>query len=153
MLAFVVGTSVIDWRASEDVVEQAVSRPTQATLEHRLVEVASSDQHTVKPWLSARIDYSPPVHDLASDGFPLVGGRLDTLGGRTVAVLVYGYRRHTIDVFVRPDAFAMPSSHSLRGFNVAHLHAAGWDWLAVSDASPDVVDAFLAKLVREASAR
>jgi anti-sigma factor RsiW len=153
VLAFVVGTAVIDWQASENLVAQAVTRHVQATLDDRLVDVASSDQHTVKPWLSARLDYSPPVHDLAGDGFPLVGGRLDTLGGRKVATLVYGYRKHTIDVFVRPDSFDMPSSHELRGFNVAHRRAAGWDWLAVSDASPDVLDTVLAKLVRAATAK
>ena len=153
VLAFVVGTGVIDWVASENLVSQAVTHHVQATLGDRLVAVVSSDQHTVKPWLSARLDYSPPVHDLAGDGFPLRGGRLDTLGGRKVATLVYGYRKHTIDVFVRPDAFDMPPSQELRGFNVAHRRAAGWDWIAVSDASPDVVDAFLAKLVLAAGAQ
>jgi anti-sigma factor RsiW len=153
VLAFVVGTAIVDWHASENLVAQAVTRHVQATLGHRLVEVASSDQHTVKPWLSARLDYSPPVHDLAGQGFPLIGGRLDRLGGRKVATLVYGYRKHTIDVFVQPDAFDMPAPHALRGFNVAHRHAAGWDWLAVSDAGPDVLDAVLAKLVDDAAAK
>ena len=152
VLAFVVGTAVIDWQASQNMVAQAVSRHVQATLGDRLVAVVSSDQHTVKPWLSARLDYSPPVHDLASDGFPLLGGRLDTLGGRKVATLVYGYRKHTIDVFVQPDAFDMPSSKELRGFNVAHQRAAGWDWLAVSDAEPQVLDTCLAKLIHAATA-
>ncbi|HXR55245.1 MAG TPA: zf-HC2 domain-containing protein [Casimicrobiaceae bacterium] len=153
VLAFVVGTAVIDWQASQNMVAQAVSRHVQATLGDRLVAVVSSDQHTVKPWLSARLDYSPPVHDLASDGFPLLGGRLDTLGGRKVATLVYGYRKHTIDVFVQPDAFDMPSSKELRGFNVAHQRAAGWDWLAVSDAEPQVLDTCLAKLIHAATAQ
>jgi len=151
VLAFVVGTTVIDWVATENVVAQAVTRHVQATLGHHLVDVASSDQHTVKPWLSARLDYSPPVQDLATDGFPLLGGRLDKLGGRTVATLVYGYRKHTIDVFVRPDAIEMPASRELRGFNVAHMRADGWDWLAVSDASPDVLNAFLEQLLHKAS--
>lgn len=75
------------------------------------------------------------------------------LEGQSIATLVYGYRKHTIDVFVRPDAFDMPPSQELRGFNVAHRRAAGWDWIAVSDASPDVVDAFLAKLVLAAGAQ
>jgi anti-sigma factor RsiW len=153
VLAFVAGTGVLDWQASQNVVAQAVTRHVQATLGHRLVDVASSDQHTVKPWLSARLDYSPPVHDLAAEGFPLLGGRLDTLGGRKVATLVYGYRKHTIDVFVQPDSFDMPSSHELRGFNVAHRRAAGWDWLAVSDASPDVLNGFVSQLVSAATAK
>ena len=153
VLAFLVGTAMIDWLASENVVTQAVTRHVQATLGDRLVQVASSDQHTVKPWLSARLDYSPPVRDLAHDGFPLLGGRLDTLGGRKVATLVYGYRKHRIDVFVRPDAFEVAAPRELRGFNVAHRRAGGWDWLAVSDASPDVLDALLQAIVRETSVR
>jgi len=67
------------------------------------IEVASSDQHTVKPWLSARLDYSPPVRDLANDGFALTEGRLDTLDRQPIATLVYRYRQHTIDVFVCPS--------------------------------------------------
>jgi len=151
VLAFVVGTAVIDWHASQDLVAQAVTSHVRATLDHRLIEVASSDQHTVKPWLSQRLDYSPPVHDLADDGFPLLGGRLTTLGGQSVATLVYGYRKHTIDVFVRPQAREAPPPHALRGFNVAHARGAGWDWLAVSDAEPDVLNACLQKLLRESS--
>ena len=64
-----VGTAVIDWRANEDVAVEAVTTHVRATLNNHLIEVASSDQHTVKPWLSARLDYSPPVQDLANEGF------------------------------------------------------------------------------------
>ena len=151
VLAFLVGTSVIDWRADNDLVAQAVSSHVRATLDQRLVEVASSDRHTVKPWLSARLDYSPPVRDLAADGFPLIGGRLSTLQGRSVATLVYGYRKHTIDVFVRPQASDAPAQHEVHGFNVVHARGSGWDWLAVSDASPDVLTAFMQQLLREAA--
>lgn len=151
MLAFVVGTAVIDWRTSDDLVAQAVTSHVHATLDHRLIDVASSDRHTVKPWLSQRLDYSPPVRDLAIDGFPLLGGRLATLEGRSVATLVYGYRKHTIDVFVRPEARDVQSLRTVRGFNVAHAHAGGWDWLAVSDTEPAVLNAFLAQLVAEAA--
>ena len=150
MLAFVVGTAVVDWRAEQGLVAQAVTSHVRATLDHRLIEVASSDRHTVKPWLSERLDYSPPVRDLAADGFPLLGGRLTTLEGQAVATLVYGYRKHTIDVFVRPEARDAPPLRALRGFNVAHAIGAGWDWLAVSDAEPAVLNAFLAQLIGEA---
>jgi anti-sigma factor RsiW len=152
VLAWVVGTAVIDWRANEDVAVEAVATHVRATLNDHLIEVASSDQHTVKPWLSARLDYSPPVQDLANEGFPLVGGRLDTLDKQRVATLVYHYRLHIIDVFVRPEsAHAPPALRTLRGFNVAHATGSGMDWLAVSDVSPDVLSAFVQRLARAGS--
>ncbi len=151
VLAFVVGTAVIDWRDGQDLAAQAVASHVRATLGHHLIEVASSDRHTVKPWLSERLDYSPPVRDLAPDGFPLLGGRLTMLEGQSIATLVYGYRKHTIDVFVRPEALDAPPLRELRGFNVAHARGAGFDWLAVSDAGPDVLNAFLQQLLREAA--
>jgi anti-sigma factor RsiW len=120
-----------------------------------LTDVASSDQHTVKPWLSARLDYSPPVRDFSADGLPLVGGRLDYLDGRPVATLVYKYREHTIDVFMRPvDAakpVARPKSATLRGFNVAHGSAGGMECWVVSDASMEVLNALVAHLTSSAS--
>lgn len=149
MLAWVVGTAVIDWRANEDVALEAVATHVRATLSNRQIEVASSDQHTVKPWLSARLDYSPPVQDLADEGFALSGGRLDTLDKQRVATLVYRYRQHTIDVFVRPELTHAPSaSRTVRGFNVAHATGSSMDWLAVSDVSADVLTAFVQRLAR-----
>jgi anti-sigma factor RsiW len=150
-LAFVLGTNIIAWREGQDLTTQAVARHVRATLDHRLIEVASSDQHTVKPWLSARLDYSPPVRDLAADGFPLLGGRLDTIEGRPCATLVYGYRKHTIDVFVRPEASDAPPLRESRGFNVAHARGAGFDWTVVSDAGADILEAFVRQLISEAS--
>jgi anti-sigma factor RsiW len=104
----------------------------------RLVDVASSDKHTVKPWLDARLDFAPPVEDLAAQGFPLIGGRLDYVNGRRAAVLVYGRRKHVIDVFVEPATRgAKPSRIERRGFTVLTWRARGFDWQAVSDVGPD----------------
>ena len=152
LAALVLGTAVVDWRADRDLIAQAVATHVRATLDKELITIASSDQHTVKPWLSARLDYSPPVLDLAKDGFPLVGGRLDTLEKRPCATLVYRYRNHMIDVFVRPESSDAPAMRTMRGFNVAHAHGAGWDWLAVSDVSADVLAQFVERLGREAAA-
>src|SRR5258708_38612707 len=110
MLAWVLGTAVIDWRANDDLTTEVVASHVRATLGNHVIGVASSDRHTVKPWLSARLDYSPPVQDLANEGFALTGGRLDTLEHRPVATLVYRYRQHSIDVFVRPQSAHAPTS-------------------------------------------
>jgi anti-sigma factor RsiW len=155
MLAWTLGTAVINWHANEDVAVEAVAIHVRATLNDHLIEVASSDRHTVKPWLSARLDYSPPVQDLASEGFVLSGGRLDKLDKKRVATLVYRYRLHTIDVFVRPEVAHAPSTtlRTVRGFNVAHATGSEMDWLAVSDVSADVLTAFVQRLSREAASQ
>jgi anti-sigma factor RsiW len=147
LVAWIAGGALADWYAGRDLAAQAIAVHTRAVLSDHLTEVASSDQHTVKPWLSARLDYSPPVRDLAAEGFPLIGGRLDTLDGRRVATLVYRYRQHTIDVFVRPEPAPAPRGpRTLRGFNVEQARGSGMDWLAVSDVSPDVLAALLQRL-------
>jgi anti-sigma factor RsiW len=151
VLAWMLGTTVLAWRASEDFAAAAVGAHIRATLGNHLIEVASSDRHTVKPWLSARLDYSPPVQDLATEGFALIGGRLDYLERHPVATLVYRYRQHTIDVFVRPETShaSMSAPRTVRGFNVARADGASMDWVAVSDAEPAVLSAFVQRLARE----
>ena len=151
VFAWMVGTTVMEWRANEDLAANAVATHVRATLGDHLIEVASSDRHTVKPWLSARLDYSPPVQDLASEGFTLIGGRLDYLERRNVATLVYRYHQHTIDVFVRPETShsAAPELRTVRGFNVARASGPSMEWLAVSDAEPAVLSAFVQRLARE----
>jgi anti-sigma factor RsiW len=151
VFAWMLGTTVLAWRANEDFAAVAVAAHVRATLGDHLIEVASSDRHTVKPWLSARLDYSPPVQDLANEGLTLIGGRLDYLERRQVATLVYRYRQHTIDVFVRPTTSHAPTSalRAVHGFNVARASGPGMDWLAVSDAEPAVLSALVQRLARE----
>jgi anti-sigma factor (TIGR02949 family) len=150
VLAWFIGTAIVDWRINEDVAVDAVTSHVRATLGNQLIQVASSNQHTVKPWLSARLDYSPPVPDMQQEGFVLVGGRVDYLDQRPCATLVYKIRDHTIDVFVRPNAPRLPPSalRTVRGINVAHAAGSGMDWLAVSDVSPDVLTSFVQQLAR-----
>jgi anti-sigma factor RsiW len=152
VFAWFVGSAVLDWQVGTDLVAETVANHARATLGNRLIDIASSDQHTVKPWLSSRLDYSPPVQDFSADGLPLVGGRLDYLDGHPVATLVYRYREHTIDVFVRPSIggtrTTSPAKATLRGFNVAHATGAGMEWWGVSDVSADVLASLVARLSR-----
>jgi len=115
--------------------DEAVASHVRASLSQRSIDVASSDQHTVKPWLSARLDYSPPVQHPQAAGAVLVGGRVDALAGRPVAVLVYRLRQHEVDVFVWPAGDRPPPAVAAaqRGFNLAGSTGDGMAWLAVSD--------------------
>jgi anti-sigma factor RsiW len=153
IVAWLAATAILDWRAAEDLGVEAVNAHVRATLGGHRVEIASSDQHAVKPWLSARLDYSPPVRDLAADGFALAGARLDYLDRRPVATLVYRYREHTIDVFVRPPSPRVPplASKTVRGFNVASATGQGMEWLGVSDTNPGVLGSLVERLARDAS--
>ena len=148
VVVWLAGNLALDRRTGEDVAAAAVAAHVRAALSHEMIQVASSDQHTVKPWLSARLDYSPPVRDFAAEGFPLVGARIDDLDGHPVATLVYRYREHTVDVFVRPDWLPRTAAtpQTRRGFHVLRAEGQGMDWLLVTDAAADAVAPLLRQL-------
>jgi len=115
---------------AEDILDAHV----RATLGQHLIDVASSDQHTVKPWLSARLPYSPPVTDLSAQGYELVGARLDRFDGKPVAVLVYKRRQHVIDAYVWPAREAVGHAEITRdGFQLERFSAGDWGYWLVSD--------------------
>ena len=140
--------AVISWTAAiqyagapadPTLAEQVVAGHARAIVTNHLMEVASSDQHTVKPWLSSKLDFSLPVPELAAAGFPLAGGRLDYLDNRAVAALVYRSRQHVIDLFVWPDSKpgdAPPRMLSKQGYNVLWWKQDGMNYWAISDVNP-----------------
>ena len=99
-----------------------------------LVEIASSDRHTVKPWFQGRLDYAPPVLDLADSGFPLVGGRIEHVQGNAVATLVFKRNQHVINLFVWPaNNERAVRRDTVRGFNVVHWADSSMQYWLVSD--------------------
>ena len=103
-----------------------------------LTDVVSSDRHTVKPWFDGKLDFAPEVQDFADQGFPLQGGRLDVVHGRAIAALVYGRRKHLVNIFIWPTTEQDASSRegSRRGYQWIHWRKGGMEFCAVSDATP-----------------
>jgi anti-sigma factor RsiW len=141
--AAVAATAVVTWTAAlqfsgQDLVaEQVISGHARSVLTNHLTDVATSDQHTVKPWLSSKLDFSPRVTDLTTAGFPLEGGRLDYLDGRPVAALVYHRRQHVINLFVWPETNAdkmLPmQTLSKNGYHLLHWSDSDMTYWAISD--------------------
>ncbi len=130
--------------ADEEVEAQLVISHIRALQPGHLTDVLSTDKHTVKPWFNGRIDYAPPVRDFAQQGFPLIGGRLDYVGGRAVAVLVYAHGGHKIDVYVWPDRDAKRETPEVKqGYNLVYWTDHGMQCVAVSDLEPGLLAAFV----------
>jgi anti-sigma factor RsiW len=139
--------------ASDQTANALVDTHIRSLLPGHLIDVQSSDRHTVKPWFAGRIDISPPVMDLASKGFPLIGGRLDYVQGHRAAVIVYGRRLHMINLFVWrtvPGERAAASA-ARDGYGVLHWTSGDLSYWAVSDAAPAELDAFRAAYLEGAS--
>jgi len=152
LVTWVVALGTMRPGEDERVTQEVLANHVRSTLASRFYDVASSDQHTVKPWLSARLPFSPPVADFSASGFELVGGRLDYIGPQPVAVLVYKRRQHVIDVFVWPVETRKSEQTSTRdGFNIEHFAKNGLDYWLVSDLSRNELND-LARLIAEYSA-
>ena len=119
---------------SQSVVDQEiVSDHVRSLQPGHLTDVQTTNQHIVKPWFNGKIDFSPPVPELADAGFPLAGGRLDSVDGKTVAAIVYHRRLHTVNLFVWPEADKGERSFAKDGFTVRQWSRNGLRFAAVSD--------------------
>lgn len=131
--------------------EELVAAYVRVTAGEHPVDVASSDRHTVKPWFAGRIDYAPPVHDLTVDGYPLVGGRVDVMGDRKVAVLVYRRNQHHVTLVLWPAKANGNETASVThrdGFALAHWRHGGFEMRATSDLSAADMAAFASAIDR-----
>jgi anti-sigma factor RsiW len=143
--------------ARQDSLAQAVvSAHIRSLMANHLVDVASSDTHTVKPWFHGRLDFSPPVYDLTREGYPLIGGRLDYLAGSPAAALVYRHRRHEINLFIQ-----LASGHPVRagsamtidGYRILQWHDGDFLYSAVSDLNRSDLEQFKEEFLSRCHAR
>ncbi len=140
-------------RPVTDSADEIVAGHVRSLMVDHLTDVTSTDKHTVKPWFEGKLDFAPTVVDLADQGFPLVGGRLDYLVGRPAAALVYGRQRHFVNLFVQPATAAdgAEGTSSRQGFQIVRWHQAGMSYSAVSDLNGADLGEFAA-LFRERTA-
>ena len=147
LLAVAVGSGgtflALGERQEDRVASEVIDSHLRSLLGTHLTDVASSDQHTVKPWFAGRSDVSPPVVDLSTEGFPLVGGRLDLIEGKPVPALVYKRREHVINVFVLPaNRVDLGETLTRRGYSLRHWDEGDLSFWAVTDAAPTELTEF-----------
>ena len=133
-----------DTGRQRELVAALVDTHVRSLMANHLVDVQSSDQHTVKPWFAGKVNFAPRVPELAARGFPLVGGRVEYVAGRTAAALVYGRHRHTINLFIWPASSSDDdvSVAAYNGYSLAHWTDHGLNYWAVSDAAAPELQAF-----------
>jgi anti-sigma factor RsiW len=128
--------------------DEIVSSHVRSLQPGHLTDVQTTNQHIVKPWFNGRIDFSPPVPELADQGFPLAGGRLDSIGGKTVAAIVYHRRLHTVNLYIWPDNASRDRSFVKDGFAVTEWSRNGLRYSAISDIPPAEVQQFKALFIQ-----
>jgi anti-sigma factor RsiW len=155
LMAFVIWRVVPGLRPSGNdlLAQEIVSNHVRSLqLENHRTDVISSDQHTVKPWFDGKLDFAPPVKDFSSQGFPLIGGRLEYLNNRAVAALIYQRQKHYINLYIWPAEQNNPTGEVLtkrQGYNLLHWTNSGMNYWAISDLNAAELDDF-ARLVQEA---
>jgi len=154
MAAAFAAVSVLSWNlavmhvasSGEEMRQDVLSAHMRSLISPgRIVDVESSDQHTVKPWFAGKIDYAPPVRDLGGDGYPLVGGRLDYVDGRKVAALAYRRNQHRVSLFIWPESGvsdSAPKVSTLKGYSLATWTKGNMRYWAACDAAPSELSRF-----------
>jgi anti-sigma factor RsiW len=155
LMALVIWQAVPGLRPSGDELlsQEMVSNHVRSLqLESHRTDVISSDQHTVKPWFDGKLYFAPPVKDFSSQGFPLLGGRLEYLNNRAVAALIYQRQKHFINLYIWPAEQSNASGEvatKRQGYNLLHWTNAGMTYWAISDLNGVELYEF-ARLVQEA---
>ena len=139
------GRSLFLSQSETSLAQQVETAHVRSLMANHLMDVASTDQHTVNPWFNGKLDFSPPVVDLAGQGFPLIGGRLDYLNGRSVAALVYQRNKHYINLFIWPstDKPGGLQSSTYNGYHLFHWNQSGMTFWAVSDVETTQLQTFV----------
>jgi anti-sigma factor (TIGR02949 family) len=147
--AATVALAVFRGDGQQTIANEVVSAHIRSLQPGHLMDIATSDQHTVKPWFNGKVDVAPPVVDLTAEGFTLLGGRLDYIDGEPVASIVYQRRKHIINLFVAQRlgaSHAGAATATIQGYNVRHWSETGLDFWAVSDIAGDELDDFTQKI-------
>jgi len=127
------------------ITSEIVSAHLRSLQAGHLIDVVSTDQHTVKPWFNGKLDVSPPVIDLTAQGFTLIGGRLDYVDARAIGAVVYKRRAHVINLFVAQTASTERKAakiETIQGFNIRSWSDRGLNYWAVSDVGADELAEF-----------
>ena len=149
LVPFLRGPSADDLLARE-----VVSSHVRSLMASHLADVASTDQHTVKPWFAGKLNFSPTVEDLAQQGFPLMGGRLDYLDNKPVAALIYRRNKHFINLFIWPsgsDSEVRTKTESRQGYNLVHWTKSGMTYWVASDLNTSELQEFVQLIQNQTS--
>jgi anti-sigma factor RsiW len=145
IISFFLPLNLRENSGDEELTTQVVNSHLRSLVGGSLTDVLSSDNHTVKPWFNGKLNFSPPVFDLAGRGFPLTGGRIDYINNRQAAVLVYHYNKHIINLYISQNnnlSHSNPEIYSRSGYNIIHWMKNGMEYWAVSDVNPEQLKKF-----------